>query len=673
MQLFQTLEEQLKKEPNYFSDSGELKKWVVVDKARNFDAELLELLLKNEELKQKFFVDVKGTLVFNQNLFVRFLEQKNYLNDSYTEYKNKIGLTIDGKYLKQRNEVALAWAYKDCVLEGGQSREEDKREEIFFNEILAQDEITQLLEPKILTGAKRCNADGEQAFDRFNRSEEGTITDNLIIKGNNLLALHSLKKEFAGKVKLIYIDPPYNTDNDDFAYNDSFSHSTWLTFMKNRLEVANNLLKDDGGIFIQCDDIEVAHLKILCDEIFLRENFINLISYERSGSAGIGQGGRFVDTTEYILIYEKKKNQLKFNEILKSNILDYEVMKRYNKKLLDVGQKQLVDEFVSKSNGEPVRIYKHYDYQIETISLRKFEERELEIRKEFKDAFDCVFRTTNPQIENSFQQELLSKMDGGLFSVEYIPSRGKYKNESKTIFYNNNEIFAWLKDTANIEGSQIVKLDKISTMWSHSEIPKADLANEGGVILKRGKKPEQLLRRIIKMATEKNDIVLDFYSGSGTTCAVAHKMNRQYIGVEQLNYSGNDSVTRLRNVINGDQTGISKTVNWKGGGKFVYLELKKYNQIFIEKIEAAQDTGELLEIWEEMKQKSFLNYNVDIKRQDEEIESFKGLSLDEQKRHLVEILDKNQLYVNLSSMNDRDFEVTEDEKRVTRDFYNLEK
>lgn len=232
MKLYITLEQQLKKEPNFVTDNGELKKWVVLNKAQNFDEELIGLLLDNADLKEKFFVNVKGMLVFNQNLFVQFLEQKNYLNDSYTQFKNKVGLTIEGKYLKQRNEVALVWPFKDCILEGGQSREEDKREEIFFNEILAQDEITQLLEPKVLTNAKRIDKDGEKPLDQFNRNENGTIADNLIIKGNNLLALHTLKEEFAGKVKLIYIDPPFNTGSDSFRYNDSFNQSSWLTFMK---------------------------------------------------------------------------------------------------------------------------------------------------------------------------------------------------------------------------------------------------------------------------------------------------------------------------------------------------------------------------------------------------------------------------------------------------------
>ena len=145
MKLYEILEKQLKKEPNFVSDNGELKKWVVIHKAQNFDPELIELLQDDENLKNKFFVPVKESMHFNQNSFIQFLEQKNFLNDSYTQYKNKVGLTIDGKYLKQRNEVSLVWPFKDCILEGGQKREEDKREEIFFNEILAQDEITQLL------------------------------------------------------------------------------------------------------------------------------------------------------------------------------------------------------------------------------------------------------------------------------------------------------------------------------------------------------------------------------------------------------------------------------------------------------------------------------------------------------------------------------------------------
>jgi len=199
------------------------------------------------------------------------------------------------------------------------------------------------------------------------------------------------------------------------------------------------------------------------------------------------------------------------------------------------------------------------------------------------------------------------------------------------------------------------------------------IADEGGVKLSNGKKPEKILYRLIKMITEGNDIVLDYHLGSGTTAAVAHKMKRQYLGVEQLDYGNNDSVIRLNNVIRGDDTGVSvyEDVNWKGGGLFTYLELKKYNQAFIEQIEEAKDTKALLAIWEQMKAKSFLIYNVDIKKQEAHIEDFKALSLKEQKQHLCELLDKNQLYVNLSSLNDNDFECTDEEKQVTQDFYQI--
>ncbi len=314
MKLYTRLEQELKKEPNFVTDNGELKKWVVLNKAQNFDEELIRLLLKEPTIKETFFKEIAGVTVFNQNLFVQFLEQKNYLNDSYTQYKNKVGLTIDNKFLKQRNEVALVWPFKDCILEGGQSREEDKREEIFFNEILAQDEITQLLEPKVLTNAKRYATDGACSVSTFNRNEQGIITDNLIIKGNNLLALHTLKEEFAGKVKLIYIDPPYNTGNDVFNYNDKFNHSTWLTFMKNRLLIAKSLLLDDGFIFINIDDNQQAYLSIICNEIFLNENRFDKISVKTSASQGgfgdVNPG--LISNTENILVYARNKKNATF-------------------------------------------------------------------------------------------------------------------------------------------------------------------------------------------------------------------------------------------------------------------------------------------------------------------------------------------------------------------------
>ena len=674
MKLYNTLEQQLKKEPNFVTDNGELKKWVVLSKAQNFDEELIGLLLENADLKEKFFVRVKGTLVFNQNLFVQFLEQKNYLNDSYTQYKNKVGLTIDGKYLKQRNEVALVWPFKDCILEGGQSREEDKREEIFFNEILAQDEITQLLEPKVLTNAKRIDKDGEKPLDQFNRKENGTITDNLIIKGNNLLALHTLKEEFAGKVKLIYIDPPYNTGNDSFGYNDSFNRSTWLTFMRNRLYAAKALLSKDGMICVQCDDNENAYLKILMDEVF-ENRFLNNVAVKMSEASGVKMNhakGRFPKLKEFILMY-KMPNFKGFITVDKyeqkewdpeNNIFIDNLTEEQRSKLIELEAKEINDDTdVIKAN----EILK----KAKKISLAT-KLKELDFGNE-DEKTEWLFKNSYRIIKTAGSSSLATLVK----SLDNVP-----KQDIAAAVSKKGVLFFYITDF-----NRDTKQPRLQVIFADSNIFKnpcdfwqdikttGAIAEEGGVKLSNGKKPEKILYRLIKMITNEGDIVLDYHLGSGTTAAVAHKMKRQFIGIEQLDYGENDSVIRLKNVINGDDTGISpyEDVNWHGGGSFAYLELKKYNQTFIEQIEAAKDTKALLKVWEQMKAKSFLNYNVDIKKQDEHLEEFKTFTLAEQKQHLCELLDKNQLYVNLSSLNDVDFACTEEEKKVTKDFYQIKK
>lgn len=668
MKLYEELEKQLKNEPNFVSDNGELKKWVVINKAQNFDGELIALLLDNPELKAKFFVDAKGTLVFIQHLFVQFLEQKNYLNDSYTQYKNKVGLTIEGQYLKQRNEVALVWPFKDCILEGGQSREEDKREEIFFNEILAQDEITQLLEPKVFTNAKRIDKEGEKPLDQFNRNEQGIITDNLIIKGNNLLALHTLKEEFAGKVKLIYIDPPYNTGSDSFKYNDTFTESTWLTFMHNRLKVAHSLLDKSGVLLVQINDHNQTYLKILLDEVFKKENFINNISIRTKSPSGFKTVnlGLF-ETAEYILMFGKSKKDFTYNP----QYIDSGYDQNYTGHITNITEDPenwIIDDIrkiICREEGiDPDKTHQPFSKVKEKIGEGLY----IQKLSDFALAnADSVFRLT--AIGDDAGKETLDVKKKSKKFHDKVLVVTREQNGSRYIL-NGQEIAFYSKKIKEIDGKKI-PTTILTNIWS--DIAYEGIASEGGVTLKKGKKPEKLLKRIIEMSTNENDLVLDYHLGSGTTCAVAHKLKRQYIGLEQLDYGGNDSVKRLKNVINGDSTGISKSINWQGGDDLVYLELKKYNQTFIEKIQATKDTKALLQIWEQMKIKSFLNYNVDIKKQDEHLEEFKELSLSEQKQHLCELLDKNQLYVNFSSLNDAEFACTEEEKRLTKDFYQIKK
>ena len=617
MKLYETLEKQLKKEPNFVTDNGELKKWVVINKAQNYDAELIGLLLDDKELKAKFFLEIKSVLVFNQSLFIQFLEQKNYLNDSYTAYKNKVGLNIDGKYLKQRNEVSLVWPFKDCVLEGGQSREEDKREEIFFNETLAQDEITQLLEPKALTNAKRYNAKGEKPLDKFNRNEQGIITDNLILKGNNLLSLHSLKKEFAGQVKMIYIDPPYNTGNDSFKYNDNFNHSSWLTFIKSRLEVAKDLLKDDGVMFVSCDDNEQAYLKVLLDEIFGRDNFVtNFVWRRRKTQANLAK--HIAPVHDFIICIAKNKSNLVVNKIPYS------------------------EEFIKKTFSNPDNdergVYQTGPLARPANSTNKEYTLKMPNGREITAKWSCSQETFNKYVK---EKRLVIPRGG-----EGMPRIKIFLTELEGQIPNT-----WLDNIAtNDEASkEIENMFGTNAAFSFS-------------------KPSNLIKHLVIIGSQKDDIVLDFFAGSGTTAQAVLDLNkedggnRKFILCEQMDYIETVTTERAKKVIAKNKQ-----------GEFVYLELKKYNQTFIEQIESAKDTKALLKIWEEMKAKSFLNYNVDLQKQEEHIEEFKALPLAEQKQHLVELLDKNQLYVNLSSLNDKDFAVSAEEKKVTKDFYQIKK
>lgn len=182
---------------------GKLAKNKIVELALKLDKDLLKLLLSNDRLKEHFFEEVEGTYVFDKYAFQRFISNKQFLPDSYTSFKNKIGLSANGEdYFVESNDVSLIWPYKDCVLEGGQTKEDSKRDEIFWNETLAPDQIDRLLDPKALTNFRKFDEDGDQMVDAFSDD------DNYVIKGNNLLALHSLKEVYSGKVKQIYIDPP---------------------------------------------------------------------------------------------------------------------------------------------------------------------------------------------------------------------------------------------------------------------------------------------------------------------------------------------------------------------------------------------------------------------------------------------------------------------------------
>jgi adenine-specific DNA-methyltransferase len=686
------LEKLLLKDSRLVDEQGELKGNVVKKFANELDETLIGYLLEDERTREHFFLKLKDVYVFKANDFIFFLEQ-NKLDNSFTKYANRIGLTFNGKFLKDNTDIVLDFPYKDCILEGGQSTEEGldsyyeydtevsaddkkkgyepnqynekqaKRKEVFFNNIIAKDEIDRLLEPKAFANIKEYSKDGIKKLTKFNRNKNGVITDNLIVKGNNLLALHSLKKEFKGQVKLIYIDPPYNTGSDSFAYNDNFNHSSWLTFVYNRLSVARNLLSENGCIFVHIDHHQVGYLNILLNDIFNLRNKVQIIAVKTASPAGfktVNPGP--IDVTEYILFYTKEKSSFNF----KKGYVPVGYNKNYNlyvEKSNDVTKWQFIPirEKVIKDLGfkdekEAKAKYGNLWSRLYPILLEDFT---------YKNA-ENVVSVRDPHKPTETVKKLMKESKDLPYPIEY-----KREDDTSMYLYNGGALAFYSNKMQNIDGKPTIT-ELLTDFWNH--ISWAGIGKEGGVKLKNGKKPEKLLKEIIELTTSEGDIVMDYHLGSGTTAAVAHKLNRQYIGIEQLDYGDNDSVIRLQNVIKGDGTGVSNSVKWKGGGSFVYLELAKNNEQAKELIGECKSYEKLVELFEELYSKYFLHYNVRIKDFKEKIiheDQFKALSLEKQKEMFCRMLENNQLYVNLDEMEDKHFGLSREDIALTKDFYQL--
>jgi len=688
MNFNEKLENTLKQNDKFCDTEGNLLKQKVKSLALSFDEELIVALLNDTDSKEHFFKQVGEATIFDYRKLIDFIDDKNFLLDSYTKFSNKIGLTISDKHIKQIGDVVLTFPFKDCTLEGGQSQEKDNRKEIFFNETLAKDEISRLLDKKVISNATKYYYENNEVKETtsftFTRDkeinierdlDEDTITDNLIIKGNNLLALHSLKSNFAGKVKLIYIDPPYNTGSDSFKYNDSFNHSTWLTFMKNRLEVAKELLTEDGVIFVQCDDNEQAYLKVLMDDIFHIDNFINLITVKTKigGVSGSSEGKSLKDSTEFINIFVKNKDEVYFNPIFKSTPL-YDYITAYKEEGKSWKYTSVITKLEGKKQIKKTDDYTLYAYEVfESKSIKEFSKEngmsEEDVYMQFNDK---IFRTTNAQ--SSVRQTVINeteKFNEPILSIEYIPKKGKNKGLKTEILYKDTQrnMLMFLSDMViEIDGVKNYK-EKLNTLWD--DIEYNNLSKEGGVDFPNGKKPEKLLKRVIELTTSSKDIVLDFHLGSGATCGVAHKMDRQYIGIEQMEYIKEITIPRLQNTINNDQSGISQNVDWQGGGEFIYFELDKYNQKFIDDLSVATDKN-ILDIYNDICEKGFLNYDVELKKIEEHFEEFKAFSLEDKKEFLISMLNKNMLYKNLTEIDDTAFKIDDKVKALNKDFYNTD-
>lgn len=630
---YSKLESLLKTDLRFLDKENELLKDAVIDAAYKSDLGLIELLLNQTDVKKKFFVEVKGHWVFDVNTFIAYVQDKHFLNDSFTRFKNKIGLTVGGKFLNERKEVSLAWPFKDCVLEGGMSREEKAREEIFFNEILAQDEIDKLFAPKTLTRWKRYTPKGVETVKNLKRDALGTIQENIILKGNNLLSLHSLKEQFRGKIKVVYIDPPYNPDSpsNTFCYNNNFNNSTWLTFMKNRLEAAKSLLTKDGVLIVAIDANEFDYLGVLLRETFPdhETHCITIVHNPR----GV-QGTNFSYTHEYAFFVIPKGVKSISDKKIENGDIDWSNLRNWGSESLRTDAKNCFYSVIVENDkvvgfGEVMESKEHPKSQTVKIG-NHYHVYPIDV-----EGIERKWRYARQSVED-VKHLLRAKKTKTGYEIEIGKDFGAYK----TVWVDK-------RYDANIYGTKLVKelvpgckFDFPKSLYNVYDCLYAVIGND------------------------KDAIVLDFFAGSGTTAHAVLNLNkedggnRKFILAEQMFYVEDVTVKR-----------VHKVVEMLGKEDFVYCELMKYNETFLEDIEAAKDTKSLMKVWAEMKKKSFFNFNVDLKSFEANLAEFEKLSLPEQKETLCLLLNKNQLYVNLSEIGDADFKVEKEDMGLNRQFY----
>lgn len=661
------VEKLLSEIPDFTDENKNLKINVIKDYADNGNIKLLEPLLKNAQTKKAFFLPVLDSFVFNTAKFKEFLEYSSACN-SYSKYLGqKIGLYMGDSSLLDRNEVVLNFPFKDCVLEGGQRKEDgldtyyeyddkkgeyekkqSKRREVFYNEVLAQDEIDSLFSPKAFCNAKRYEKGKAEKCIKVNRDAElntkrglpeDTITDNLIIKGNNLLALHSLKKEFAGKVKLIYIDPPYNTRNptaDTFIYNNNFKDSTWLTFMRNRLEIGKKLLSKDGCLIIAIDENEHSYLGVLLHELFDTEYEIHNITIVHNPRGVQGTNFSYTNESAYFVIPKGKKS------IVDRKIAPDEIEWR---NLRDNGGESLRTD--AKNCFYPIIVKNEKIVGFGEVLL---DDRKHPKQEEKKDGYSYIYPIDIQGIERKWRYARQT-VEG----IKDLLRVKKVKNHLEIELGKNFGTFRTVWQDARYDANEYGK------KLINDLVPNCPFSF-----------PKSLwnvydcLYSVV--GKDKEAIILDFFGGSGTTAHAVEELNkndngkRQFILCEQMDYINTVTVPRVAEVQKRNE-----------GGSFVYLELAKKNETALEQISACKSLEELTELFDELCSKYFLHYNVRVKEFRKEIESerFKQLKLKQQKEMFSRMLDLNQLYVNTDDRHDINTGLTKDDIAITEDFYQL--
>ena len=626
------LEAALSGDETLLDDEGALIKSEVNARATRLDAGLLKLLLASDTLREHFFADVDGTLVFDKVKFAEFVANKAFLPDSYTAFRNRIGLTDGrGRYLKDSDEVVLAWPYKDCVLEGGMTREDTKRDEVFWNTTLAPDDVTRLFEPKVLTGFERWDAEAVEKGEPKPVEAIDPEADNLLIKGNNLLALHSLKARYAGQIDCIYIDPPYNppSNSNTFLYNNNFNHSSWLTFMTNRLDQAKILLKPKGSLIVAIDENEFFPLGVTLRETFPNHE-VHCVSIVHN-PRGV-QGTNFSYVNEWALFVIPKATQTIGPREIDNEEIDWSNFRNWGGESLRTDAKtcfypvkvkdgQVVGfGDVSKNDEHPSQTEEadgvFYVYPVDTNGVERKWRYNRKSAEDIKHLLRAVWRKGHYEIE-----------------------LGKDFGMMRTVWYDS-------RYDANSYGTQLLnelvpncEFSFPKSLWTVHDCLKAIVGDN------------------------KNAIVLDFFAGSGTTGQAVVELNksdggyRKWILAEQLEYVGTCTKQRMIEV-------------WKRenlSSSFVYCELAEWNEAFGRRARAADDETALERVVADIRANGYWRYSVDQELWD--WDAFAELELDERKTILLDSLDANHLYVNYGDIEDAAYEIDDADIAVNRAFY----
>lgn len=624
---FDTVIGVLKQDERFFSAEGELLRNAVYESAMKMDSTLLKLLYNNEVTRECFFTDVEGISVFDKVGFGWVINNRQFLPDSYTRYKNKIGLVNgNGDYISTSNDVELVFPYKDCVLEGGQTKEDQKRSEIFYNETLAPDEVDRLLYPKVFTNAKRYTADGVEKIDALED------TDNLIIKGNNLLAISSLLKRYEKKVKCVYIDPPYNpTSNaNTFCYNNTFNRSTWLVFMKTRLKLAKRFLSNDGVLIVAIDKNEQPRLQLLIEEIY-PEYDVDCITVIHNPRGTIGTN--FSYTHEFAIFVTPKGKKSICNRILAEDEVDWSPLRNWGSESERTDAKNCFYPIIVE-NGKIVgfgdvspddyhpqqTVFENGKYYVYPIDVKGVERK---------------WRYARQTVESIWKMLRVKETKTG-YDIELGKTFGVYKTVWTDSRYD-----------ASVNGTQLLKSILPNTTFTYPKSIYNVLDCVNSVVME-----------------DKDAIVLDFFGGSGTTGHAVMEINkdggnRKFILVEQMDYIETDTLPR--------NVEIMRSIAPESS--IVYFELMKLNQKYVENIQTVKNNADIVSIWREMLKTGFISCKVNPKDIDMEDVDFTELSLDDKKRFLMELLDKNQLYVNYCDMEDETFAISEEDKAFTKNFY----